>query len=163
MADAVLLGVQNGIERYNSAFPDPFYSDHIGTYLAPVFIIGTAVSLMPAVIAASREIPTVRKIFLRDAVAPLAIFVLLALPFGDPGSRGKAIDLLISLAVCGGIIAWVSTLFEALTTSEKRPPIKSPPHQIRLGSAWNQMLLSARVPHGEEVAQRPSRTTREHC
>ncbi|HWG05036.1 MAG TPA: hypothetical protein VG271_08475 [Beijerinckiaceae bacterium] len=129
MAGAVLLGVQKGIERYNAAFPDPFYSDHIGTYLVPVFIIGTAVSFMPAVIAASREIPTVRKIFLLDAAAPLAIFMLLALPFGDPLAR-QAIHLLISLAVCGGVIAWASTLLEALTT-ERRATVTSPPHHLQ--------------------------------
>ena len=129
MAGAVLLGVQKGIERYNAAFPDPFYSDHIGTYLVPVFIIGTAVSFMPAVIATSREIPTVRKIFLLDAAVPLSIFVLLALPFDDPLAR-QAIHLLVSLAVCGGIVAWVSTLLEALTM-EKRATIASPPHHFQ--------------------------------
>jgi len=55
MAGAALLGVQHGLERFNASFPDPFYSNDIGTYLLPVFILGAAASFLPTAIAMSRS------------------------------------------------------------------------------------------------------------
>ncbi len=87
-----------------------------GVYLAPLFFLYIGVSFAPTAVGLVRHCSGMRKIILLNAAPPLLVFLLTLLFLYWPSAAGFG-DVVILLTLCGGFLAWVSTMIDAATGS----------------------------------------------